>query len=111
MKLFASLVSILLTGGAIAAPANAESLPELWQRPIRASYDSPKSAMVLEYCIGGAVSEWGYPHVLHGEGITDIWVGLPYAIRVSDSGALWKVSFTATKAYDDRVAKAISACL
>lgn len=89
----------------------ADSLPDLWKRPVRGTYDSGKSSLALEHCIGSAVSDWGFPHVLHGEGITDIFVGLPYAIRIEDNGQRRKVSFTATGGYNDRVAKAIGGCL
>jgi hypothetical protein len=93
------------------AVAMADSLPELWKRPIRATYDSVKSALALEHCIGSGVSDWGFPHVLHGDGVTDIFIGVPYAIRVEDKGHSRKVSFTASAAYDDRVAKTIGGCL
>jgi len=93
------------------ATATADSLPELWKRPVRATYDSAKSALALENCIGSAVSDWGYPHVVHGEGITDIFVGAPYAIRIEDKGQTRKISFTATAGYNDRVGRAIGGCL
>ncbi len=91
--------------------ALADSLPELWKRPVRGTYDTAKSSLALEHCIGSAVSDWGYAQVLHGEGITDLWSGKPYAIRIEDKGQSRKVSFTATATYDDRVAKAIGGCL
>ncbi|MHA0318790.1 hypothetical protein ACXY7D_09365 [Sphingomonas melonis] len=91
--------------------AVADSLPELWKRPVQSTYDSAKSSLALEHCIGSAVSDWGFPSILHGEGVTDLWSGKPYAIRIEDQGQSRKVSFTATAAYDDRVAKAIGGCL
>lgn len=91
--------------------AGANSLTELWSRPVRATYDSGKSALALEHCIGSAVSDWGAPTVLHGEGITDLWVGIPFAIRIKDAGTARTISFTASGAYDDRVARAIRGCL
>lgn len=91
--------------------AVADSLPELWKRPVRGTYDSAKSSLALEHCIGSAVSDWGYPHVLHGEAVTDIFVGLPYAIRIEDKRNSRTVSFTATGGYNDRVGKAIGGCL
>lgn len=106
-----------ISAGAILAamlagtPASADSLPELWKRPVRASYDTPKSALSLEHCIGVAVSDWGSPSVLHGEGVTEIWVTPPYAIRITDAGASRTVKFNATGTYDDRVNGAIKGCL
>ncbi len=101
----------ILTAMLAGTPATADSLPELWQRPVRASYDTQKSALALEHCIGSAVSDWGSPSVLHGEGVTDLWVSLPYAIRITDEGQTRTVKFTATAAYDDRVNRAIKGCL
>lgn len=94
-----------------AIPAWANSLTELWSRPVRATYDSGKSALALEHCIGSAVSDWGAPTVLHGEGVTEIWVGVPFAIRIKDGPTGRTISFTASGAYDDRVARAIGGCL
>lgn len=94
-----------------AVPAGANSLAELWSRPVRAAYDSGKSALALEHCIGSAVSDWGAPTVLHGEGVTDIWVGVPFAIRIKEGSSGRTIRFTASSAYDDRVARAIRGCL
>ena len=91
--------------------AVADSLPELWKRPVRGTYLTGKSPLSLGHCIGSAVSDWGFPLVLHGEGVTDVWAGKTYAIRIEDKGQSRQVSFTATAAYDDRVAKAIGGCL
>lgn len=107
-SVFSALAALAALTPSIAV---ADSLPELWKRPVRGTYDSAKSALALEHCIGSAVSDWGYPHVLHGEGVTDIFVGAPYGIRIEDKGQSRKVSFTATGGYNDRVGQAIGGCL
>ena len=107
-RLFAALAGLAVL---LPSKARADSLTELWKRPVRATYDSAKNALALEHCIGSAVSDWGFPHVLHGEGLTELWIGNPYAIRISDDGKARKVSFTATAAYDHRIARAIQGCL
>jgi hypothetical protein len=106
-------ISSTLAAFAIVMPsiASADSLSELWARPVRGNHESIKTALALEYCIGTAVSDWGYAHVLHGEGVTEIYAGLPYAIRVVDNGPNRRVSFTATAAYNDRLSRAIRGCL
>lgn len=115
MRMSPSLASAtacaFLISGSLAFPATANSLPELLKRPVRGTYNSSKGALALEHCIGEAVSDWGFPHILHGEGVTDLWVGPPYAIRIVDDGSARRVSFTATAAYDDRIATAIGGCL
>ncbi len=107
-----SAVSILASVAALGASiVAADSLPELLKRPVRGTYDSAKTALGLEHCIGSAVSDWGFPSILHGDRVTDLWSGKPYAIRIEDNGQTRRVSFTATAAYNDRVAKAIGGCL
>lgn len=102
----------LLSGSILPlAPVYAESLIELWERPIKGDFASSKSSLSLEYCIGSEISEHGPPNVLHGENVTDLWVGRPYAIRINDRQNDRRVTFTASAAYDDRVERIIRGCL
>lgn len=108
MKLAVAAAS---SGWLLTGVAHAESLPELWKRPVKGAFTSAKTSLALEYCIGSVTSELGSPHLLHGEGVTDLWVGRPFAIRIEEAGNTRKVSYTASAGYDDRVDRAIRGCL
>jgi hypothetical protein len=84
-KIVLTLIALSLSFPASAYP----TLGEIWKRPPTATYNSRRSALALEICIG---SEFVYPvSVLHGDKVALISygntvAGIVMSIRITDEG-------------------------
>src|SRR3546814_21188925 len=74
-------------------PVNAESLKEMWSNPDRDTYESEKTSLELETCLGEELSEHGIPFVLHGEQYNTVSLyhaysrSLQLSVRIFDTGS------------------------
>ena len=110
-----SFKSLLVTAMLILpSAATADSIKEFWAKTAdREHFQTAKSSLALEMCIGMEMSDWlGPPGVLHGEGQTIITVPGPIGgARILDHGTSREVIVGAKPAWKGRMADAVRRCI
>jgi hypothetical protein len=101
-------------------PTLADDFNDRLQKMPAPAFTSQKSLSALEWCLGTGVGEWMPPYALHGEDRLLVY-GAPNAgsfvaavytmVMVIDAGAERTIAFNAHKAWDDKTAALIRACI
>ena len=96
-------------------PCQAKDLGEWLAEPPKHVLQSQKPLLPLSHCIGIALSSWGTPIALNGDGLVDVYVPgggmVLLAIRVIDRGSIRVLEIRSNKAFDDRAKNKIDTCL